>query len=203
VPSEALVVFFTIALWWNSYRQWGVSRDSMQVSMRAYLNIGNLPIYCPVREKPGGLIFARRIPPEADAAIHRPIVNTGRTPGRSIEINPTTYGYAGPITRDYSFKEMNDQEAMAGDIAADPAQPLTIVVPFAAFELVSAGGEVPVHAGTEATIPAYSYIYGHISFTDVFDHRHTLLHCVQYAPPTTANHEEWVQCPAHNGEDDR
>jgi hypothetical protein len=170
--------------------------------MRAYLSVGTIVTYCPACARPGGLAPPRRFPPEADAALYIPIVNTGKTPAQAIEINATTYGYAKPLPTNYSFDEMTDADVMADGVAPDPTHPLTVAMPYAALQLVCARGQLPVRLGTGKIVPWFLYTYGHISFTDVFGRRHTTLYCMEYTPATGGTRESWTQCEQHNGQDD-
>lgn len=198
VLFDGMLVIFTFVLALVSIAQWAVTRESMQVSTRAYLAMAQIKVFCPICD-------TGQIPPpmssnENNAALNIFFVNSGHSPASDITENVMLY--VAPMEDNFDFTEMPDRLSQPKHISIQPSTefPLQISQGTRAENIIDARGATPRPNGSRST--GNLYVYGHVSYTDAFHHRHTLLYCSQYHPPSNIGVESWSSCPHHNIEYD-
>jgi apolipoprotein N-acyltransferase len=199
--SNICVAAFTAALVFTSILQWSVTKQNMKVSSRAYLALTKITTYCPICD-------TGQIPPptsstDNNASVALFFVNSGHSPGRDIDENFTLH--LDEIDDSFDFHEQKDIVAVPEHTFAQPSTefPFQITRALRAEFILEARGQIPV--GPSSLSPKTStpmYVFGHVSYTDVFEDRHTLLYCIKYHPPTNVSPQNWEYCHKHNGEYD-
>jgi hypothetical protein len=177
--------------------------EALHTSERAYLGFGNVSIYCQACEHPDQIKAPETFPAEATAIFLVNVLNYGKTPASIVDMNFSRTVTTGQrMQRDFDFAE--DPQADSGPeyLAPDPNYPLPVHVPARAEEVLIARGQVPMQRPKGQSGAEYVYIYGHVTYRDVFNNRHVLLFCREFTGPTNSIPEHWSRCPLHEGEDD-
>lgn len=205
--SVAAVIIALFAAGFTGWQAWEAHKarieggqqaaDALSTSERAYLAVGTISIYCPPCEHPAA------IRPNDKGVITINVTNFGKTPASDVEINVTRHSEIGhKLPAGFDFAEDLRANTPPTYIAPDPTNPLPIHLAAAADEIASARNQVPVHHEGEGSEAEYLYIYGHISYSDVFQKRHIVLFCRGYTGPAASMPEFWSRCPEHEGEND-
>lgn len=177
---------------------------ALRVSNRAYVAVVNLGIYCPLCDHPDQ-IRPPKNPPEATAVFLVDVINYGRTPASIVDANLSRHSELGrALPPDFDFVELSEADIPGSNyVAPDPNRPLQFKLPARAEEILSARGQVPTtRLPGRSSAAEYLYIFGHITYKDVFNRRHVQLVCRQFNGPTPTIPENWSRCPMHDGEDD-
>jgi hypothetical protein len=178
-----------------------IASQALSVSERAYLAVAAISIYCPVCEHPENIRAPKRFPVEATAAYLINIVNYGKTPAYDIDLNVTHQSSPlETLPANFDFAEDTSADVTIKNVAPDPSTPLQVQLPTLAEEILLDRGLAPVQRPEGESAATYLYMFGHISYTDIFKHRRTQLFCRRYIGPTLGIPEHWTRCAVHEEE---
>jgi hypothetical protein len=197
------MVLLTVGLLIAAAYQGYVARKTMITGTRAYLALARLTIYCPICDKGTLTPPTEPSPASNNASISAFFINSGHSPARDIDEGMMLR--VAPIDKDFTFAEEPDVLAQPKHMTIQGTTefPLQITRSTRAENIVTARGQIPC-GNSSASPPCTNglYIYGHVSYTDVFDDRHTLLYCAQIQAASTIAPEHWNACSQHNEEYD-
>jgi hypothetical protein len=186
-------------------RSANIARTTMITGTRAYLALARVKLYCQICDPKftptPGLATPER---NRDASVNLSFINSGHSPARDID--ESAISYVAPIDKSFKFPEQPDMLEQPKHMMVQGSTdfPLEITRTLDAMNVVMARpNQIPCGNSTlSPPCKGFLYFYGHISYTDVFKSRHTLLYCVQYHPETYSSPEGWSACPYHNEEYD-
>jgi hypothetical protein len=178
-----------------------IAKTTMVSGTRAYLALGQVKLYCPICDaEKSPPMPTQPSPGSNNASVSLFFVNSGHSPAHDID--EAAILYVAPLDQSFAFPEQPDvlEQPKHMMVQASTNFPLEITRTFNAINIADARGQIPCGSSISPPCPSPLYFYGHVSYSDVFNDRHTLLYCVQYHPTTYANPEEWSACPYHNEE---
>jgi hypothetical protein len=177
-----------------------VASQSLNISERAYVEVGGIGIFCEICEHPGSIRPPANFPAEATAAFLVNIINYGRTPAYHVELNITRIKFPQQLPANFDFPEDASADSTIGTVPPDPINPLQARLPDRAEGILAIRGQVRVQRPPGQSAREYFYLFGHISYTDIFKQRRTSLFCREYHGPTEGIPENWTRCHVHDGE---
>jgi hypothetical protein len=198
--TQVAMVILTLGLLLAAYCQTRIAQTTMKTGTRAYLALAKLTIYCPVCDTGKIPAPTQPSPYSNNASISAFFINSGHSPARDID--EAMILYVAPIDKNFKFEEQPDvlEQPKHMMVQGTTDFPLQITRSTNAINIVTARGQVPCGSSIGPPCEEFLYIYGHVSYTDVFNDRHTLLYCAQYQPASTVAPEHWNACAEHNEE---
>jgi hypothetical protein len=195
-----LISLGALTVSWLSY---STASDALRISNRAYVSVGNVDIYCPLCDHPDQ-IRPPKNPPEVTAFFLIDIINYGKTPASIIDMNFSRHAeYGRLLPLDFDFVEGSEADIPGSHfVAPDTSHPLQVKLNARAEDMLSARNQVPTTRLPGKSSAEHLYIFGHITYKDVFNKKHVQLVCRQFIGPTGTIPENWSRCPMHDGEDD-
>jgi uncharacterized protein YdcH (DUF465 family) len=182
---------------------WDSHAKALHISERAYLGVGSISIFCPLCEHPDQVRPPNSFPAEATAFYVVNVLNMGHTPASILDMNFTRHlEFQHRLQGDFDFAE--DPRADYGPqyLAPEPNSPFQIRLAARAESILAERAQVPMQRPAGMSGAEYLYIYGHITYKDVFGESHVLLFCREYIGPNNGLPETRSRCLMHESEGD-